>query len=126
MVQDPNWQKKCLDAWLEYGSATKAAPSLGVSANTIQWNGWQYLIFHPDEARVVISGEAEKHPVKAYQDKYRNMNDKEFWSYLTARAVQKLSATKFVIWVETFHPEQYEGVSEIYKSRYPNVYAKYH
>jgi len=122
---DPEYRKRCLDTWLECGSSIKAGKILGVGSNSVKHNAWIYLLNHPDEARVILNNEAENHPSKAYQDQYRNMNDQEFWTYLSIRAIRYFSATKFKVWVETYHPEQY-GADRVYKDRYPKIYAEYH
>ena len=124
-IDDDQWRKKCLDAWLEYGSAPKAAKSLGVAHVTIRYNAWKYLLFHPDEARVIVSSEATKHVSPMYQEAYRDMNDEEFWAFMTQRGMHFLSATAFTKWVEEYKPYKYPSVREIYKVRYPKLYADY-
>ena len=124
-IDDDQWRKKCLDAWLEYASAPKAAKSLGVSHATIRYNSWKYLLFNPDKAREIISSEATKHVSPMYQKEYRDMNDEEFWSFMTQRGMRFLSAAGFVKWVEEYKPYKYPKVREIYKVRYPKLYAKY-
>jgi hypothetical protein len=122
---DDDWRKTCLDKWLEYGSAPKAAKELGVAHVTIRYNAWHYMLFHPDEARVIISGEADKHVSEMYQQEYRSMNDEEWWTFLTVRAMKFLSVKRFTLWLETFEPYKYPKAREVYKVRYPKLYAEH-
>jgi hypothetical protein len=115
----PEYQKRCLDLWLKYASAIKAAEELGINHNTVRYHAWRYVLFHPDECRKYIDNLSEEDT--RY---YRKMTDEEYLRILTVKAIRYLTIKPFTQFVVDNKLWNYPKIYELFKHRFPSVYKQ--
>ena len=117
---DPVYQKRCLELWLQDGSAVKAAEELGISHNTVRYHAWRYVLYHPIECRKYIDNLSEDDT--RY---YRKMTDEEYFMLLTRKAIKYFSVGAFNNFVVDNEIWKYPKVYELFKYRFVEVYKKH-
>jgi hypothetical protein len=117
---DPKFQLRCLELWLQYGSANKASKDLGISHNTVRYHAWRYILYHPIECRKYIDNLSEEDT--RY---YRKMTDQEYFALLTRKAIKYLSNIAFNQFVIDNEIWKYPEVYETFKYRFVEIYKRH-
>lgn len=118
---DPEFQKKCLQTWIELGSASRAGDELGIRGTAVSRNAWRYLLDHVDEAKEILSGEAVKDPRI-----HRELTEEEFWRKMIVRAMTHTSPTYFYDWIiQNEIPIKFPQLMEMYREKYPVWYKRH-
>lgn len=117
---DPDFQRKCLDNWLELGSAQKAASKLGVSMYLVRRHSWIYICEHPLECRNYLDRVSENDMLG------RTLTDEEYYHLVSIRASNYLvSEKKIREFIEKTELWRYPKALEVFKVKYPRVYNSY-
>lgn len=118
---DPAFQKKCLQTWIELGSADRAGKELGIKGFSVSRNAWRYLFDNVDEARKILSEEAVKDPRI-----HRELTEEEFWRKMIVRAMTHASVTYFYDWIiHNGIPLNFPQLMELYRYKYPEWYRRH-
>jgi hypothetical protein len=115
---DPKHNKRCLELWIEKGSARRAADELGVSVPVVVKNGWKYLLYNPELARDLLNKES----LDSELYKYRNLTDSEFMQIMTEKAIAYFPVNTFNLWCVDNEIWKYPECMEKYRVKYPLWY----
>ena len=118
---DPETRKRCLDLWLETGSAYKAGRLMGMSHVSIRYHAWNWILTHPEESRQLLDSLSESD-----QRFYRLLTDDEYWHMLTRHALQYFKSEKKIdAFVSNNELWKYHDAYSMLETRYPRTYKKY-
>lgn len=118
---DPDYPKRCMEKWIEYGSAERAGKDLGVHSVSIQYNAWRWIIEHPEEGREFINNSAVS------DSRFmRELTDEEYFELLMRKALKNFKSNakleKFVVDNEIW---KYPGAYDLLKIQQPTIYERY-